>query len=45
LSIVKAIAVAHGGDVRAERRAGEGTAFSILLPVAPPAQDHEQRGQ
>jgi signal transduction histidine kinase len=34
LAIVKQIVEAHGGSVRAESRVGEGSSFSITLPVA-----------
>jgi len=33
LAIVKAIALAHGGEVRVRSRPGEGSTFSIVLPV------------
>ncbi|MFL6202667.1 MAG: sensor histidine kinase, partial [Thermoanaerobaculia bacterium] len=35
LSIVQHIVEAHGGQVRVESRAGEGSTFSILLPIEP----------
>jgi two-component system OmpR family sensor kinase len=35
LSIVKWIATAHGGDVTALSRVGEGTTFTVRLPIAP----------
>jgi signal transduction histidine kinase len=37
LSIVQAIARAHGGDVTAENLAGEGAAVTITIPLDPPA--------
>jgi len=37
LSIVQDIAVAHGGDVRVASRSGEGSTFTMRLPVAEPA--------
>lgn len=33
LSIVKAIAIAHGGDVTLRSKLGEGSTFAIVLPV------------
>jgi signal transduction histidine kinase len=36
LSIVQHIVQAHGGQVRVESRAGEGSTFTILLPVGAP---------
>jgi signal transduction histidine kinase len=33
LSIAQAIAAAHGGRIRAESKAGEGSAFTALLPL------------
>ncbi|EHR70559.1 signal transduction histidine kinase [Burkholderiales bacterium JOSHI_001] len=36
LSLVKQIAVRHGGDVRCEPREGGGTCFVIRLPARPP---------
>lgn len=36
LSVVKAIAVLHGGSVRAENRVGGGAAFEMIFPVAGP---------
>ncbi|QUW02489.1 response regulator [Chloracidobacterium validum] len=37
LAIVKRIAAAHGGNVSVRSQVGVGTAFSIVLPLAPPA--------
>ncbi len=37
LSIVAAVAEAHGGTVSASSRPGEGTTFSIALPLAAPS--------
>ena len=34
LSIVQAIAEAHGGSVRVESSQGKGAAFTIVLPIA-----------
>lgn len=34
LSIVKNVAIAHGGAVRVESRVGEGSVFTICVPVA-----------
>jgi signal transduction histidine kinase len=34
LAIVKEIAVAHGGEVRAESEFGKGSVFTVTLPVA-----------
>jgi signal transduction histidine kinase len=36
LSIVRAVARAHGGQVRAEPRDGGGLVVTVILPVAPP---------
>ncbi len=36
LAIVRHIVLAHGGRVTVESRVGEGSTFSILLPVDPP---------
>ena len=36
LSLVRHIVTAHGGTVDCESRVGEGSTFSIRLPVAPP---------
>jgi signal transduction histidine kinase len=35
LSLVRAVARAHGGDVRVRSTVGEGSEFEILLPAAP----------
>ena len=37
LSIVKQLAVAHGGDIRAASEPGQGARFTVTLPVAPPS--------
>jgi signal transduction histidine kinase len=37
LAIVKRIAAAHGGNVSVRSQVGVGTAFSIVLPLAPPS--------
>ena len=39
LSIVKAIAVAHGGEVTLRSQLGEGSTFAIVLPLKPSAID------
>jgi signal transduction histidine kinase len=36
LAIVKRIAAAHGGNVSVRSQVGVGTAFSMMLPLAPP---------
>ncbi len=36
LAIVKRIAAAHGGNVAVRSQVGVGTAFSLVLPLAPP---------
>ncbi len=38
LAIVKNIVQAYGGDVRVESRVGDGSTFSITLPIAEPAE-------
>jgi len=45
LSIVKVITEMHGGHVRVHSVLGEGTRFSVILPVAGPAQVHQLPGQ
>jgi len=35
LALVKHIAEAHGGRVSAESRPGQGSRFSLYLPIAP----------
>jgi signal transduction histidine kinase len=37
LAIVKRIAAAHGGNVAVRSQVGVGTAFSMMLPLAPPS--------
>lgn len=39
LSIVDAIARAHGGTARVDSVEGEGATFSLLVPMAPPAEE------
>lgn len=39
LALARQIAVAHGGDVTAESRPGEGAAFILALPLAPGPRD------
>jgi signal transduction histidine kinase len=34
LTVARDLVVAHGGTIRAESRAGEGTTFTVTLPVA-----------
>jgi signal transduction histidine kinase len=36
LSIVKAIAIAHGGDIELVSRPGSGSTFTIVIPIEPP---------
>jgi signal transduction histidine kinase len=36
LSIAKSIALAHGGDVKVKSRLGEGTTFTVYLPLLVP---------
>lgn len=38
LTIVRAIARAHGGDVTVDSRLGEGTTFTVSLPARAPAR-------
>lgn len=42
LSIVRAIAVAHGGRVELRSRPGAGAAFTIVVPVDPPATEEDE---
>jgi signal transduction histidine kinase len=37
LAICRSVMLAHGGQVRAESRPGQGSTFHLLLPVAAPA--------
>jgi signal transduction histidine kinase len=37
LSIVRAICLAHGGEVRVESKEGAGSRFTVSLPLAQPA--------
>jgi signal transduction histidine kinase len=39
LSIVKSIAVAHGGHIRVESTPGRGSTFTVWLPVGGPPAD------
>jgi two-component system OmpR family sensor kinase len=39
LSIVRAIAEAHGGRVELDSREGAGATFTLILPTAPPRED------
>jgi signal transduction histidine kinase len=41
LSIVYKIVEAHGGEVRVHSKVGVGTKFTVVLPVAPPAEAAE----
>ena len=43
LSIVKHIASAHGGDVSVWSRPGQGSTFTLRLPVQPAAGDPADR--
>jgi signal transduction histidine kinase len=44
LSIVKAIAEAHGGSVEVQSRVGEGSVFEVRLPYVEPALDGQVGG-
>ena len=35
LTLAKAVAIAHGGDILVKSKKGEGSRFSVLLPVKP----------
>ena len=39
LSIVRQIAIAHGGDVRVSSELGRGSTFTVDIPLAPPADN------
>ena len=43
LSLVRRIAVAHGGRVALASEAGRGSTFTIWLPAAPPAAGAPER--
>jgi two-component system, OmpR family, sensor kinase len=42
LAIVRSIALAHGGDVEVESTLGEGTTFTVRVPVSMPEPEHEE---
>jgi two-component system OmpR family sensor kinase len=44
LSIVSAIVANHGGTVSARGRVGEGTTFTVHLPLVPPTEGTERGG-
>ena len=44
LSVSYGIIKNHGGDIRVASRAGQGTTFSILLPLSPAAGDASDPG-
>jgi signal transduction histidine kinase len=46
LAIAREIAEAHGGDIGVESRIGEGTTFTVVLPVKPnvPRRQREHQG-
>jgi len=35
LALVKQMVLAHGGEIKAESKLGEGSTFTVLLPIAP----------
>ncbi len=39
LALVREVIVAHGGEVTAESRVGEGSRFTIVLPIGAPSRD------
>jgi len=43
LSICKGIIEAHGGRIAAENRRGGGTIIRLILPVAEPSQNAEDK--
>ena len=43
LSIVKGIVEAHGGEIGVESTVGEGTTFTLTVPVAPPSRADSPR--
>jgi signal transduction histidine kinase len=42
LAITRGIVEAHGGTIRVESEAGQGTTFSFTLPTTPPSDEHPQ---
>jgi len=42
LSVVRQVVQAHGGDIRIESRAGEGTTVTLVLPVQTAAAPHHR---
>jgi signal transduction histidine kinase len=43
LAVSYGIVQAHGGEIEAKSRVGEGTVFTMMLPLLPPPQGPDER--